>query len=323
MSEQASADLDEELLAQSQCPDPQDELDLSLHYPPWLANGFYRNIELREGLELTLLDCRLCDRWEFAYAEQESWLSCHFHLSGEHQDACTEVGNLEYALYGSGLAPKGTTICPDRYHILEVYISMQSEVLMSFVGRNGELPPEFKHLICKPDQQYYTRVGTISPAMQRVLWQIVRCPYLGLAKRMYLEGKALEVAALVLEQECEVQRGRRALHNLEPDYVDRICRAREIVLQNLDRPLSLVELARQVELNDFLLKGGFRRVFGKTVFGYLRDYRLEQARQLLLSGKTSVAEVMRAVGFADRGYFAEAFRKRFGVNPKDYTKEPM
>lgn len=320
MSEQASADLDQELLAQSQCPDPQDELDLLMRLPSWLAEGCFQEIALREGLELSILDCRLCDRLEFAYSEREGHLQFHFHLSGEHRDGSTKVGNLEYALYGAGLIPKETAICPDRYSVLEVSISMQPEVLVSFAGQNGELPPEFRHLVRPADQKYYTRVGTVLPIMQQILWQIVRCPYSGLAKRIYLEAKALEVVALVLEHEREVQQGRRVLHALQPDCVERICRAREIVLQHLDRPLSLVDLARRVGLNDCTLKRGFRRVFGKTVFGYLRDYRLEQARLLLLSGHASVAEVMQAVGFVDRGHFAAAFRKKFGVVPKDYTK---
>jgi AraC-like DNA-binding protein len=84
----------------------------------------------------------------------------------------------------------------------------------------------------------------------------------------------------VLEDEKEVQQGRKSLQALKPDYIDRIYRAREILLQNLHQPLSLTDLAQQVQLNDYSLKCGFRQVFGKTVFGYLHDYRMKQASQL-------------------------------------------
>ncbi|WP_231848327.1 helix-turn-helix transcriptional regulator [Gloeobacter violaceus] len=318
MSEQVLADLGQELNAHTQYPDPQDELDLLWRLPSWLAEGCFREIALREGLALCIENFRLRDRWELALPEREECLCFHFHLSGEHRDGSTEVGNLEYALYGSGLAPKQTMAGPDHFPILEVHIWMQPEVLVAFVGHNGELPTEFAHLVRPADQKYYTRVGTVSPALQQILRQIVRCPYSGLAKRLYLEAKALEAAALVLEHEQEVRQGRCLQHALQSDCVERICRAREIVLQNLDRPLALAELARRVGLNECALKRGFRQVFGTTVFGYLRDYRLEQARQLLLSGEANVSGVMQAVGFADRGHFAAAFRKKFGVAPKDY-----
>ncbi len=157
--------------------------------------------------------------------------------------------------------------------------------------------------------------------MQRVLWQILRCPYQGMTKRMYLEGKALEVVALLLEQEAEIHKGQPSRVALKPEQRDRIYHAREILLQRLDNPPTLMELARQAGLNECTLKREFRQVFGKTVFSYLHDYRLEQARQLLDMEDMSTAQVSRMVGFANRGYFAAVFREKFGLNPKDYRKQ--
>jgi AraC-like DNA-binding protein len=101
------------------------------------------------------------------------------------------------------------------------------------------------------------------------------------------------------------------------DDRDRIHFAREILLQRLADPPSLVELARLVGLNDYKLKAGFRQVFGTTVFGYLRQERLEKARQLLQAQDISVTAAAAAVGYSSQGHFAAAFRKQFGINPKD------
>jgi AraC-like DNA-binding protein len=75
-----------------------------------------------------------------------------------------------------------------------------------------------------------------------------------------------------------------------------------------------------VGLNDCTLKKGFREVFGTTAFGYLHDYRLEKARQLLSLGNMKVQDIVHRVGFSDGSYFAAAFRKKFGVNPSFYAK---
>jgi AraC family transcriptional activator of pyochelin receptor len=83
----------------------------------------------------------------------------------------------------------------------------------------------------------------------------------------------------------------------------------------MKQPPSLMELARQVGLNDFKLKMGFRRVFGKTVFGYLHELRMERSRLLLEEGKMNVKEVSYAVGYMDSGRFSDAFKKQFGVRP--------
>ncbi|MEH2463941.1 helix-turn-helix transcriptional regulator [Nostoc sp.] len=61
--------------------------------------------------------------------------------------------------------------------------------------------------------------------------------------------------------------------------------------------------------------------FGTTVFGYLHDYRMEQARQLLLSGQMKIEQVAQIVGYVNRSRFANAFRKKYGINPKAYQKQ--
>ena len=82
-----------------------------------------------------------------------------------------------------------------------------------------------------------------------------------------------------------------------------------------------MQLSRMVGLNDCTLKKGFREVFDTTAFGYLYNYRLETARNLLETRNAKVTDVVRMVGFKDRSYFAAAFRKKFGVNPSIYLRE--
>ena len=96
-------------------------------------------------------------------------------------------------------------------------------------------------------------------------------------KRMYLESKALELVSLVLAQESEIQKGERAIKSLNAGILERIHYARTLLLQNLNQPSSLPDLAKQAQLNEYTLERVFRQVFGTTVFAYLHKYRLEQA----------------------------------------------
>jgi AraC-like DNA-binding protein len=154
--------------------------------------------------------------------------------------------------------------------------------------------------------------------MQVTLHQILQCPYQGAIKQMYLEGKVLELAALQFAQFTEPNELAHSEPLLKQDDIDRLHHAKEILLTQFNHPPSILSLARQVGLNDFKLKQGFRQVFGTTVFGYLRDYRLEQARLLLLEKQMSVQQVARAIGYTHSGYFAKAFKQKFGVSPKIY-----
>lgn len=184
----------------------------------------------------------------------------------------------------------------------------------------SQLPSELRQMITSGRVQPYYRSSVTTPEMQMVLHQILHCPYQGLMKRLYMEGKALELITLQFNQLQNDNSTTKTRSPLPSDDIERIYQAKEILIRQLDNPPSLLELARQVSINDHKLKQGFRQVFNTTVFGYLHDYRLEQARQLLKTGEMGVGEIVCQVGFADRSYFAAAFRKKFGVNPSIYRR---
>jgi AraC-like DNA-binding protein len=321
ISEQAYDDLWQAKVETTQA-DPLDPLDVTYCYPTELGLGWVRWIQLREGLELEIFSAQLHDRLIIEAADRLSWVCYHFHLFGQHEDKHTTVGDREFALYGSGLATKQRYDGPVQ-EALEVIIDLDPKVLCSFMGDpERQLPGELRHLVRATDQEQYTRVGALTPMMEHVLWQILRCSHRGIQKRMYLEAKALEVVSLVLEQERQIQLGSSPDRPpLKPGTLERIHHAKTLLLQQLENPPSLMALAQQVNLNAYTLKRGFRQVFGKPVFEYLHDYRLEQARQLLDTGDFKVAEVAQRVGFASRSYFATAFKQQFGLNPKDYQQK--
>ena len=128
-----------------------------------------------------------------------------------------------------------------------------------------------------------------------------------------LEAKGLELAAVLMD---ELALASEAMSPLTTRDVERLERARHVLLERMDSPPSLAELARTVALNEFKLKAGFRALFGTSVFGYLRDHRLDRARRLLLEERdASVTEIAARVGYRNPSKFATAFRRRFGRPP--------
>lgn len=223
----------------------------------------------------------------------------------------------QYGLWGSGLAPK--EVCTPTNTMFEISVHIEPEIFQAFINNSDEgLSANLQHLVRPCDRIFYQRRGITTPVMERVLQQILLCPYEGLVKRMYLDGKVMELMALLLEEELEVQQGNIYVCTLKPEELERIHYARHLLLQQLAQPPSIEELARQVELNEYILRKGFQQVFGKTVFSYLHEYRLKQARELITVGEMKISEIANQVGFASRSYFASAFRKKFGLSPKAY-----
>ncbi|WP_349655183.1 helix-turn-helix transcriptional regulator [Paenibacillus konkukensis] len=100
----------------------------------------------------------------------------------------------------------------------------------------------------------------------------------------------------------------------------KIRQARDILLRRMTEPPKLLELARMIGMNDFKLKAGFKEMFGTTLFGYLREKRLEKAYYLLQQESMSVTEACCEVGYSNPSYFAEAFREKYGINPGAFVR---
>ncbi|BDA72591.1 transcriptional regulator [Rivularia sp. IAM M-261] len=299
----------------------RDEFETVWQYPQELGQGNLRYIQLREGLELTIADYQLYDSLILKLPEREHSIEYTFYLSGGHKNKYSSASTGQYAFCGTGIAPQESCEWLANEKTISINVHIQPEFFHSYLGiYSGQNSSQLAYLVGKSEQRYYVRSGNTTPTMAVVLQHILQCPYQGITKGIYLESKVLELMALLIEEELASINGNKNDFYLKPNDIERIYCARDILLRNIENPPSLIELARLVGLNDCTLKRGFRYCFGTTAFGYLHHQRLEKAAQLLAVGNMSIREVTRAVGFADRSYFATAFRKKYGVNPSLYLK---
>jgi AraC-like DNA-binding protein len=320
ISAQDYSDLWEAANETLQYADPADPLDETWIQPAALGQGYFREIELRDGLWLAIAHHQFHDELVLPGDDRAHSLEYCFHLTGGVISGGIPTLAGQYGFYGSGMAPGGRYELLGQAH-LSVTVHISPELFRSFTGNpDGELPQALQHLIRPDSQTYYHHIGTTTPAMQAVLHQILACPYGGISKRLHWESGALALLGILVAQEEERGDGNQPLPPLKPDVIERLHQARTILLQRLDHPPSLMELARLVGLNDCTLKRGFREVFGTTVFSQVRRHRLEQACQLLQIGQMNIKEIAHLVGYADPKSFAIAFRKQYGLNPKDYRK---
>jgi AraC-like DNA-binding protein len=299
---------------------PLDDFDATWKYPEQLGQGFWRKVCLREGLTLEIGNYQQLKPFVLDVPDREHPLEYGFLLEKRTDVQSIPISNGESFFSGSGFASRERSLQEPGEKTLEICIHIEPEIFRSAIGdRFHDNSQPFQQLLRASDQERSVYHTAPTAAMQMTLQQILQCPYYRAVKRLYLESKVWELMALQLELILSNPSNSSNTRQVSAENVDRIHYAKEILAQHLDNPPSLKTLARQVGLNEFALKQGFRQVLGTTAFGYLHQYRMERARQLLEAGEMSVTQVARAVGFANRGYFAAAFRKQFGINPKLYS----
>lgn len=93
------------------------------------------------------------------------------------------------------------------------------------------------------------------------------------------------------------------------------------LLKALDKAPGLHELARQVGTNSKQLNHSFKACVGMTVYEYLREERMKEARKLLSSTSISISEIATTIGFSSVGTFSTAFKERFGIPPSRFRRQ--
>lgn len=84
---------------------------------------------------------------------------------------------------------------------------------------------------------------------------------------------------------------------------------------NLHRKLLLGEMGKSVNLSPARLRYLFKAETGGAPLPYLRNLRLQRAKELLENTFLSVKEIAGRVGMGDVSHFVRSFRTVFGVAP--------
>ena len=166
------------------------------------------------------------------------------------------------------------------------------------------------------DKKYYGEEN-ISPSMAIVLNQMFHYNLNPSIKNLYYKGKGYELLSLFFNR-SEDPNAEQCPFLIDEENVLKIKKAKEIIIANMSEPPGLQELADEIGLNLKKLKMGFKQIYGDTVYGFLFDYKMEQARKLLDSGSYNVNEVGLKIGYSTGSHFIAAFKKKYATTPKKY-----
>ena len=181
------------------------------------------------------------------------------------------------------------------------------------------LPDRFQSMLEGKSRRQFAWFGSSHPLKTQAVAQLIESPFRDELRMLLLESRVLELLAMQIGEYVDQENGRfLEAAPLRPEDADRIMAARNFLIADLEHPPGLAKLAALVGINERKLKIGFRQVFGTSVYGYFREHRMQIARDTLASGDLNVSEVALTIGFQSLSHFSQAFRKRFGVSPKDY-----
>lgn len=158
----------------------------------------------------------------------------------------------------------------------------------------------------------------VSPELGKNVQQIYAENLSQEARHLFINAKVIEILALIYHAFKEQSNKYPAIKSSD---LTSIMAAAEIIEKEMIAPPSLQGLARRVGINDNKLKRLFKAVFDNTVFGYLKEKRLQAACDLLVNGDLSVQQVSAQVGLKHSGHFSRLFAETFGMTPLEYKRK--
>lgn len=107
-------------------------------------------------------------------------------------------------------------------------------------------------------------------------------------------------------------------NNLRDFYIKE---ALSFIEQNFQNDITVEEIAACCGLNRSYFGKIFHKVLGKSPQEFLISYRMTKATELLKLTSLSIAEVGSAVGYSNQLHFSRAFKKIYGISPRQWRNE--
>ena len=309
--------------------DCKDSFEIYREMSDEFGKGFIHLIKFRPGLLLGIGDYYLRENISVVSEYMDTFFTIDFTISGNMEstfDYKNGSGNVyAFTPERSGIACRPEFQCLTNYSskvpMRTIMIYLEPLLLKTLMEEEHEyLPARIHDIIDGNNERCYHHPLTTTMSTKMIVHEILNCPYRGNLKRLWLEGKTLELITHSLAQLGVNKERHNRVFRLQTNDVECVLKAKDILIHNIGNPPSLLELAGIVGTNKDKLTQGFREIFGTSVFGYLRNYRLEQGRELLKSGEKNVTEVALEVGYAQQSSFTTAFKSYFGTNPTNYLR---
>lgn len=93
------------------------------------------------------------------------------------------------------------------------------------------------------------------------------------------------------------------------------------LMEHLDTKETLKSMAIRYGMSLTALKDCFKAVYGKPIYAFQREYKMQAATRLLVTTEMSVAEISGRLGYENPNKFSTAFKEILGQSPSEYRKK--
>jgi len=206
-----------------------------------------------------------------------------------------------------------------RYSSFSIFCLLR--YLKLFVGHHHKL----KDFLSKEKVKlpvFFSQANHVTTSeLKIIIRNILEAGYKGKLHNHFAEIKAKDILLMAIE-ELKQQRTPLSVRIHKPDE-EKYYKAKELLLNNFDNPLSITEVAKIIGFSERKLTAGFHKVLGSPIYDCIITARMDRARKLLEETYDSISDIAYTVGYSSSNYFTKAFKKKYGYSPSNYRKSTL
>ena len=101
---------------------------------------------------------------------------------------------------------------------------------------------------------------------------------------------------------------------------ERMSEALDFIRHNYDKGLNMAVVSNHISMNYSVFSQLFKEYTGKNFVDYLRDLRMEKAKELLIQTDLRISEISAKTGYENDKYFMKSFKTAMGISPTQYRR---
>lgn len=298
----------------------ENENTVTLKVPENLGTGYMRVQQLSSDIAIGIMDLFLKEPLVSYYDNYVNTCELTCCLSGhiDYSETGVSRANLGKNEVGVYAIPRtrGMMMIPSGERVITVTVSSTPSFYnqLPYVNECKAFEvPAVKEALCR-----MAKPMKLNARLHNNFEQIMKNKISGNLKSIYLDSLGKIMLSDVWQDFIVTPLSNKEFDRINTFEQNALMEARNILNCQYITPPTIQQLARKVALNEFQLKTGFKRLFGKSIYEYVRSIRMENARYMLEDNSLTIGQIAAMVGYVNTSHFARAFRGIYGVNPKDF-----
>ncbi len=292
-----------------------------INFPPHIGSGYVKNIILEENFCVRYFNISFKKDFEFEYFvehhEPEIFYNLVYLLDSKENGAQAEnenhVSSANILLYSNDFVRKGIIKKNTALRRIAIIFNATwlnnnyAEASIKMDGLIHSLITKNKSTVLSENLDIQNRFIATQLANE-------------LDRNVFVQIHVKTASFILLNDFLNkiVQRNRQDILSDQSFHYYTMIKVEEKIMHSLNQKLpNLDQLAAEFNLSLSTLKRHFRIVFGKNIYQYYQEKRMEWGKTQLEKGDCTIGEIATHLGFYKINNFSIAFKKYFGVLPRE------